>query len=199
MQQFNLSISASQWSTRPTNGSFSVSFFWPSSIRGGTSQKKPRKFRKIKRRSTVLPSATVAPDTHPAPAKQASGAQTSRVHTPHTPTNANPSAHCRSLSPSRLRAATLPLAETQGSNCSETSSPVQDKPTRGSQDSGWTLVTPRRRKRGQGPNVPPSECLFTFGHLEYSKSIHDCTNPSYVVSCNKHYCFHIIADFDMPM
>ena len=60
-----------------------------------------------------------------------------------------------------IKAATVPLAETQqslGNNSSETSSPVQDKPTQSSQDGGgWTLVTPRRRKRGwgQGPRVPP--------------------------------------------
>ena len=77
-------------------------------------------------------SATIAPDTHPAPAEQASVAQASRTR---TPINAHPSAHCRSLSPSRLQAATVPLAETQqsqGNNSSETSSPVQDKPTQGS-------------------------------------------------------------------
>jgi len=175
-------MSAALWSTRQTNGGFSVSFFWPSLIRGGASQKKPRnrrwkcrKCRKDERRSIVLPSATIAPDTHPAPVKQASVAQASRTR---TPINAHQSAHCRFLSPSRLQAATVPLVETQQSQCSETSSPVQDKPTQGSQDgSNWTLVTPRRRKQGQGqgPKVPPlhiSECLFTYGHLQYSKSTH---------------------------
>jgi len=103
-------MSAALWSTRQTNGGFLVSFFWPSSIRGGASQKKPRnrrrKCKKDERRSTVLPSATITPDTHPDPAKQARVAQASRTR---TPINANPSAHCRSLSPSRLQAATFPL------------------------------------------------------------------------------------------
>ena len=124
LQQLDLSMSAALWSTRQTNGGFSVSFFWPSSIRGGASQKKPRnrrrKCRKDERRSTMLPSATIAPDTHPAPVKQASVAQASHTR---TPINAHPSAHCRSLSPSRLQAATVPLAETQqskGNNSSET-------------------------------------------------------------------------------
>jgi len=82
-----------------------------------------------------------------------------------------------------IKAATVPLAETQqsqGNNSSETSSPFQDKPTQGSQDgSDWTLVTPRRRKlgRGQGPKVPPPPYFrmpfhFTYGHLQYSKSTH---------------------------
>jgi len=73
----------------------------------------------------VLPSATITPDTHPAPVKQASIAQASHTR---TPINAYPSAYCRSLSPSRLQAAIVPLAETQqsqGNNSSETSSPVQ--------------------------------------------------------------------------
>ena len=175
LQQLDLSMSAALWSTRQTNGGFSVSFFWPSSIRGGASQKKPRnrrrkcrKCRKDERRSIVLPSATIAPDTRPAPAKQASVAQASRTR---TPINAHLSAHCKSLSPSRLQAATVPLAETQqsqGNNSSETSSPVQDKPTQGSQDGGdWTLVTPRRRKRGrgQGPKVPPPPYFRMPFHL----------------------------------
>ena len=65
----------------------------------------------------MLPSAIVAPDTHPASAKQPSIDQASRAR---TPINSHPS---RSLSPSRHPAATVPLAETQqsqGSNSSKT-------------------------------------------------------------------------------
>ena len=138
-------MSAAQWSTRQTNGGFSVSFFWLSSTKGGTGQNKLRNRKRRHKRDrqkstkpTLLPSATVEHDTHPAPVKQSSGSRTP------TPINASQSAHARSPSPPNLLAATVPHIESQqsqGSDSSETSSHV--KPT--SQDNDWTLVSPRRR------------------------------------------------------
>ena len=128
LQQLDLLMSAAQWSTRQTNGGFSVSFFWLSSTKGGTGQNKLRNRKRRHKRDrqkstkpTLLPSATVEHDTHPAPVKQSSGSRTP------TPINASQSAHARSPSPPNLLAATVPHTESQqsqGSDSSETSSPV---------------------------------------------------------------------------
>ena len=161
-------MSAAQWSTRQTNGGFSVSFFWLSSTKGGTGQNKLRNRKRRHKRDrqkstkpTLLPSATVEHDTHPAPVKQSS-AEGSRAP---TPINARQSAHARSPSPPNLLAATVPHSESQqsqGSDNSETSSPV--KPI--SQDNDWTLVSPRRRRQ-QRPrsSIPPPPYFRMPFHL----------------------------------
>jgi len=137
------------------------------STKGGTGQNKLRNRKRRRKRdkkkstkSTLLPSATVEHNTHPAPVKQSS-AEGSRAP---TPINARQSTHARSPSPPNLLATTVPRTESQqsqGSDSSETSSHV--KPT--SQDNDWTLVSPRRRQQRQRSSIPPPPYFRMPFHL----------------------------------
>jgi len=120
------------------------------------------------RRSTVLPSAIVAPDTHPASAKQPSTDQASRARTPLLiPTQIDLLVHLviQLLQFPLLKHNNLKVViAVKHRVLSRISLPGL---------SGWWLDSGHPKEEKAETSLTPlhvSECLFTFSHLQYSKS-----------------------------
>ena len=166
LQELGLPMSAAQWSTRQTKTGFSVSFFWPSStnVKGGTmaSQQRPRnrRRRRRRRRAPSIPKTDVpsrACDLSPGQGSQNSCFATTSPINAHQPPSPPTTVLSTPSEYPNITDSVAPLdisSSSSVSSCHDTEAEASksESPSQSESDSGWTVVSPRKKFRG--PRVP---------------------------------------------